>query len=221
MPGRTRVSAKRAAVLDHGVDETLSPVLDELRARGATVDRAGTGAITIAVRSGETIDEALKGAVQALALKDAANALSGTLRRVDAVPSPLKMAALAKTEQRWRAIESDYGFLDSRAVGTMRGSQSGNSSAAASKLNATGKALAVARNGLQFPAFQFADDGTIHPVIPKLLTVMATEAGWTKESITLWLTAPNGYLPGGDVPAAHLTDEVAVLRAARAAVSFV
>lgn len=126
---------------------------------------------------------------------------------------PAVLSAIAEQELRWRDIESRHGLLDSAQVADLTGSAARNRAGTASHLRTTGKALAVFRGGRYlFPGFQFTADGRVHPVVSKVIAVMAGE-GWRPESIVEWLDSPNGYL-GGRTPIERITDEAAVLNAA-------
>lgn len=126
---------------------------------------------------------------------------------------PAVLSAIAEQELRWRAIESRHGLLDSGQVADLTGSAARNRAGTASHLRKAGKALAVFRGGRYlFPAFQFTTDGRVHPVVPRVIEVMAGE-GWRPESIVEWLDSPNGYL-GGRTPIERITDDAAVLNAA-------
>lgn len=129
--------------------------------------------------------------------------------------SPQVAYALAQEEQDLRAIEDEFGWLDSGGVAERLGKK--RSRTLASNLRAKGKLLGYARRGQQairFPKFQFDGMGIL-PVVPDLIRI-AEERGVAHEDLLFWLCAPTGVLEDDARPVDKLrADPEGVLTAAR------
>lgn len=69
---------------------------------------------------------------------------------------------------------------------------------AISRLAQEGSLISVTWEGITlYPAFQFTEDGRLHPTIQEVLQAFAGERGW---AIALWFYTPSGWLPGGGRP---------------------
>lgn len=130
-------------------------------------------------------------------MKDSAQAeqsLVHWLQTAASPPRPAVASASIRVEQCWRVLEQRWGLLTGAEVGELRGSRAHNRSEAASALARAGKVVQVRRGGqARYPGCQFDEGGRPHPVMPQLVSLFS-EAGWSHESVALWLAAPNGYL---------------------------
>ncbi|NHN57174.1 hypothetical protein G9U51_15490 [Calidifontibacter sp. DB0510] len=115
---------------------------------------------------------------------------------------------------RVRAIDEEFGLLDSAAVAELSGSTASNAAATASRWMRAGKVFAVRLGGRTlFPAFQFDELGAPLPLVRDVLTAYGPATG---TALALWFTAPNAYL-AGDRPVDRLGDRDEVVAAAKQA----
>ncbi|MEH0109794.1 hypothetical protein V6N00_08740 [Tersicoccus sp. MR15.9] len=121
-------------------------------------------------------------------------------------------AAIAETDNAWRALEAEHGLLDAAAVSRMLGSR-GRPGALANDRRSAGKLIGVRRrHQYLYPGFQFdAARGRTRPAIPALIAA-ADDAGLPHDELALWLCEPSGQL-GGDRPVDRLDDADAVVTA--------
>ena len=109
------------------------------------------------------------------------------------------------TERMWREIEEEFGLLTSAEVATFLGLNSNNSHQVPI-LHRRGDLLGVRRlNAYRYPGFQFEANGTINPVIRRLVIAMR-EGRWSEESFTLWMCSPTRSFADGRRPVDHLDD---------------
>ncbi|GAB2707654.1 hypothetical protein GCM10027038_01230 [Arthrobacter bambusae] len=107
--------------------------------------------------------------------------------------SPQVAFSLAEEEKDLRAVEEEFGWLDSGGVAEQLGKK--RSRTLASNMRAKGQLLGYVRRGQQavrFPKFQFDGMGVL-PVIPELISI-ANERGVAHEDLLFWLCAPTGML---------------------------
>jgi len=120
--------------------------------------------------------------------------------------------ALQASENVWREIEEEFGFLTSAEVAVAIGSKSQNRYLA-SELRRKGKLLGLRRlNAYRYPGFQFLSDGTIHPAIRDLMSAMH-DGGWSEGNFIIWLCSPSRAFADGGRPVDHLDDSDVVLAA--------
>ena len=113
--------------------------------------------------------------------------------------------ALQATENVWREIEEEFGLLTSAEVAVAIGSKSQNRYLV-SELQRKGKLLGIRRlNAYRYPGFQFQSDGTIHPTISKLVSLIR-EGSWSERSFIIWLCSPSRAFADGGRPVEHLDD---------------
>lgn len=146
-------------------------------------------------------------------LRRTARALAEVLERTDQglEASPEVARSLQASENRWRAIDKEYGLLDSRSVAELLGG-SGTNRNKAHQLAKEGKIIGVKRGrGTLYPGFEF-DHGEVRPVIAEVVAI-GRRNHWTDAHLLLWLASPNGYLEGR-VPARMMDDPGQILEAA-------
>lgn len=109
------------------------------------------------------------------------------------------------TEAIWREIEGEFGLLTSAEVAAALGLKSHNRHQV-SALHQRGELLRVRRlNAYRYPGFQIEANGTIHPVIRKLVTAMR-DGRWSEDSFIIWLCSPSRAFADGRRPIDHLDD---------------
>ena len=109
------------------------------------------------------------------------------------------------TEGAWREIEEEFGLLNRTEVATTLGLKS-NDRRQVSALRQRGDLLGVRRpNAYRYPGFQFEANGTIRPVIRKLIIAMR-EGRWSEESFFVWMCSPSRAFADGRRPVDHLND---------------
>lgn len=141
-------------------------------------------------------------------------ALGAAISAVKVPVSPQMARGVQATENAWREIEAEFGFLTGVEVAGILGSRSSNPTGYATDKRRAGKLIGVRRrNAFVYPGFQFdRAEGQVLPVIPELLKV-AKKYDKTAEGLTQWLCAPTGQLDG-DRPVDHLIHPERVLEAA-------
>lgn len=130
----------------------------------------------------------------------------------DQTESPELARRLAATEEMWRSVHAEFGFLTAQELAPLLGLQAPEDVRA---LYADGVLIAVHRGGrVLYPGFQI-DRGTqrVRPVIHELL-LAAENAGPSEASLILWLISPSDSLDGAR-PVDMLDDPDRVLTAAR------
>ncbi|GEB64215.1 hypothetical protein SAT01_16630 [Sinomonas atrocyanea] len=141
-------------------------------------------------RVGST-DEAGQELVSQLA--ESIAALASPLAKEGRAVSPQIAFALAQEEQDLRAVEDEFGWLDSWGVAEQMGRK--RTRTLASSMRARSKILGYVRRGqraVRYPRFQF-DSTRVLPVIPALIAI-ANERGVAHENLIFWLCSPNGML---------------------------
>ncbi|MHA7172889.1 hypothetical protein [Arthrobacter monumenti] len=145
-----------------------------------------------------------------------AAALSEVLAHVEVgmEATPAVARSLQATENRWRAMEREFGMLDSGGVAELLGSSPTNRNRAHA-LAKEGRILGVKRGRkVLFPGFQFNHEaGEVREVIAELAEIGRT-AGWEERHLLQWMCTPNGYLDG-DRPVDHIEDADRLISAAR------
>lgn len=114
--------------------------------------------------------------------------------RADEIPvSAATVHAVAATEDRWAAIDREFGLLTSAQVAALQGST--NRQLAYDQRRA-GRILGARRGAKRvvYPAFQFDQEGQPRQIIAQLAR-MGSAAGWTDADVLLWLIASTSYLP--------------------------
>jgi len=120
-------------------------------------------------------------------------------------PTPSSTQVQSATERIWRDIEGEFGLLTTPEVATTLGLKSNNRHQV-SVLHRRGDLLGMRHlNAYRYPGFQFEANGTIHPVIRGLASVMR-EGGWSEESFIIWLCSPSRAFADGRRPVDHLND---------------
>jgi len=135
--------------------------------------------------------------------------------RLDSTVSPATARAIQATENATRAIEEEFGLLDSAAVAEILGSRGSSHRSFAAERRKRGELLYLRRlNSFVYPGFQFdLAAGRVKPVVA-LLIEAAQNADWDVEDVTNWLCSPTTYL-GGERPVDHFDDAQRVLDVAR------
>jgi hypothetical protein len=157
------------------------------------------------------VEERLRNGEQQL--RRTARALAEVLERTDQglEASPEVARSLQASENRWRAIDKEYGLLDSRSVAELLGG-SGTNRNRAHQLAKEGKIIGVKRGrGTLYPGFEF-DHGEVRPVIAEIAAI-GRQNQWADSHLLQWLTSPNGYLEGR-VPARMMDQPDKILEAA-------
>ncbi|MFI5085006.1 MAG: hypothetical protein ACHP7K_03640 [Actinomycetales bacterium] len=129
--------------------------------------------------------------------------------------SPEMVLGVQSTENAWRDMEAEFGFLTGSQVAELLGSHArGRSSYAADKRKA-GQLIGIKRrNALLYPGFQFdGAAGRIRAVVPSLIAVIR-EHHRDEEDLAQWLCDPSGYFGGGR-PVDYLSKPAKVLAAAQ------
>jgi len=109
--------------------------------------------------------------------------------------APERVEAGLDTRRAWQALVSRYGVLNSTQVADRVRSKARNRAGVASDLVKAGRLLAVRRvsGRLEFPDYQFSDDGTPLPVVGQVLREFR-KYDWSDLSIALWADSPTGWL---------------------------
>lgn len=150
----------------------------------------------------------------AINMERSVEALGPALAEVEVESSPQLARSMQATENAWRKMEAEFGFLTSTQVSEAVGSKSPNRSYASDQ-RAAGRLLAVKRpGGFKYPGFQLDHrEHAVRPVIQGLLK-LAAEAGRTEAGLALWMISPTGYLDGAR-PVDLLDEPETVVEAAR------
>jgi hypothetical protein len=130
-------------------------------------------------------------------------------------PAARDTATPKSTDNAWRSMEVEFGFLNGNHVAELLGSHArGRSSYAADKRRA-GQLIGIKRhNALLYPGFQFdSSGGRIRAAIPQLIAVIRTY-GRSEEDLAQWLCDPSGYFGGGR-PVDYLSKPAEVVAAAQ------
>jgi len=123
--------------------------------------------------------------------------------------TPTSTQVHSDTERIWREIEDEFELLTSAEVATSLGLKSHNRHLV-SVLHRRGDLLGVRRlNAYRYPGFQFEANGTIRPVIRRLVIAMR-EGRWSEESFIVWLCSPSRSFADGRRPVDHLNDPTLV-----------
>lgn len=143
-------------------------------------------------------------------------ALGVAVQAVDTPATPQIARAVQATENRWRAIESEFGLLDSTAVARLLGSRASNARSFTAEHRKAGKVLGIRRGkSYLYPSFQFDANGVVRLAIPTIIR-LATGADWSSESTAIWLCSPSGWLADRRPVDLLETEPDAVIAAARA-----
>lgn len=137
------------------------------------------------------------------------------LTKLRSTVSPATARAIQATENATRAIEHEFGLLDSAEIADLLGSRGTSHRSFAAEKRKRGELLYLRRlNSFVYPGFQFdRAQGRVKPVVAELIALAET-AGWDVEDVTHWLCAPTTYLEG-DRPVDYLNDGGRVLKVAR------
>lgn len=129
--------------------------------------------------------------------------------------SPQVARSVQAAENRWRAIDREFGLLDSAVVAERLGASKANRNLAHS-LAKKGRILGVRRGRrILYPGFQFDHDtGQVRPVIARVVE-LGRGSRWADAHLLQWFCAPNGFL-GGARPVDVIDNEPELLEAARA-----
>ncbi|MGO4806533.1 hypothetical protein AB4089_15550 [Arthrobacter sp. 2MCAF15] len=215
-------AAVRAALFNTAASSNFNTVIEGVKARAFKADIVDGAVVGIpqvleVVAQQPALIEATEAAGRLVSqLTDSMAALAPSLAAKEGFAvSPQVAYALAQEEQDLRAIEDEFGWLDSGGVAEQMGKK--RSRTLASNLRARGQLLGYVRRGQQavrFPKFQFDGMGVL-PVIPDLIRI-ANERGVAQEDLIFWLCAPTGMLEEDARPVDKLrADPDAVLAAAR------
>ncbi|WP_024793259.1 hypothetical protein [Tomitella biformata] len=143
-------------------------------------------------------------------------ALGVAVQAVDAPTTPQIARAVQATENRWRAIESEFGLLNSTDVARLLGSRASNTRSFTADQRKAGRVLGIRRGkSYLYPGFQFDANGVVQTAIPTILR-LAADADWSAESTAMWLCSPSGWLADRRPVDLLATEPDAVLAAARA-----
>lgn len=201
-PVRKTAQSKHGKKVYVTIDEKSGRVKVTRRTATAQTKKIAFRAVEDRLRIGE---QQLRRTARALA-----EVLERTDRGLEATPEVAR--SVQASENRWRAIEKEYGLLDSRSVAELLGG-SGTNRNKAHQLAKEGKIIGVKRGrGTLYPGFEF-DHGEVRPVIAEVGAI-GRRNHWTDAHLLLWLASPNGYLEGR-VPARMMDDPGQVLEAAR------
>ncbi|PPJ00176.1 hypothetical protein C5E51_35355 [Nocardia nova] len=120
----------------------------------------------------------------------------------DPVTAQLISAADARLTDTWRTISEKYGMLTVAEVASVAHQPESTVRDYLNNLVRDGRLLRMPEpagsGGLVFPGFQFDVDGTVPPVVSRVIARLAAE--WDTREVVLWMTSPNGWL-GGRAPA--------------------
>lgn len=126
--------------------------------------------------------------------------------------SPQTARALQVTENAYRRIGDEFGYLTSSEVAARMNAKTVNRTLA-NQLRIDGKLLAIQRtNRYLFPGFQFDDRGQVKPVMERLIRI-AEDAGWDHDDLLLWLGNPTSRFDDDRRPLDHLDEEDLVVDA--------
>ncbi|MGV9678499.1 hypothetical protein ACWDSJ_24735 [Nocardia sp. NPDC003482] len=139
----------------------------------------------------------------------------------DPATARLVAAADARLADMWRTISEKYGMLTATEVASVAHRSEAAVQDYLDELVRDGGLLRLAEPAGDgagvFPGFQFDVDGTVPPVVSRLIARLTAE--WDAREVVLWMASPNGWL-GGHAPAdLLLTRPDSVLLAADYAVA--
>lgn len=217
-PGQQAIEEQEALLQEL---RTLAPsgdILAGLRAAVAATSRFLPPAVGASTAAATEIAAALQGPLVApyvaniqLSMRIVGAAMASTPARI----SPELAMSIQETENAWREIEEEFGFVSSVEAASLLGSKKGNRTVASDRRTA-GKILGVLRgNSYRYPRFQFDQArGGVWPVIPEVIA-LAHANGWTDEDLLLWFCAPTAFFPEEDRPVDHMSEPTRVLAAAK------
>ncbi|WP_125617038.1 hypothetical protein [Specibacter cremeus] len=141
-------------------------------------------------------------------------ALGAAIESLQVPVSPQMARGVQATENAWRDMLGEFGFISAEEVGELLGSNAQAASGFAGDRRRSGTLIGIPRkNTFVYPMFQFdASRGIVRPAILKLLAV-GKKYGIKPEWLAQWLCAPTGQLHG-DRPVDHLDDVDRVVEAA-------
>ncbi|GAA4119201.1 hypothetical protein [Enteractinococcus coprophilus] len=109
--------------------------------------------------------------------------------------SPQMAAGVVATENAWRDMETEFGFLDGRTVAQISGSKQTTGGFANDRRKAH-KILGISRrNAYRYPGFQFTESGEIYESVLQVLRE-ATELNVTDEDVAQWFLLESPSLGG-------------------------
>lgn len=129
--------------------------------------------------------------------------------------SPQVARSIQAAENRWRAMEREFGLLTSAAVAEQLGARKTNRNLARS-LAKKGRILGIRHGrGILYPGFQF--DPVTRAVRPAVARVveLGHRSGWEDAHLLQWFCSPSGFL-GGARPVDVMESEPKLLEAAGA-----
>lgn len=119
--------------------------------------------------------------------------------------SPATARSVQATQNRWHAVETEFGLLTSSQVAVREGFAAGNRQLAHDQRQA-GRLLGVHRGArLLYPGFQFDANGSLRPIIKRIAEI-GRQSDWADADILLWFTSPTTYLPDDARPVDLLDD---------------
>lgn len=125
---------------------------------------------------------------------DAANLLGDALESLETTASPQRARSTQATENMYRRAAEEFSMLSSSEADAELGAKPG--AGRARTLRRENRAMGIERgNRIKFPAFQFMDDGKVHPTILSLLQRAAND-GIGQNELTLWMFGPRASLKG-------------------------
>lgn len=142
-------------------------------------------------------------------------ALRPALAALTVPVSPEMAQGLQSTENAWRAMEAEFGFLNGNEVAQLLGSHARGRSSYATDKRKAGQLIGIKRrNALLYPGFQFdSAAGRIRAAIPPLIALIR-KYDRSEEDLAQWLCDPSGYFGGGR-PVDYLSKPAEIIAAAQ------
>lgn len=218
----TIMKAESGSVVEYRVVDP-GPVADHASRKnnvvfGAAADRADTLVGELVHQFGtigvEATEEVFDWVLQLVRTESSSESFRQSVTKLPDTVTPATAAALQATENSIRAMEEEFGMLDSTELARLLGSKAAPRSFA-TELRNKGRVLGVRRlNAFVYPGFQFDQrHGAVKPVIAPLLS-LAKKHGWEPVEVALWLCSPTTYLSDDGRPVDVLDDTNLVVKAA-------
>jgi len=122
---------------------------------------------------------------------------------------PGYIRSILRTEDLWREIDKRFGLLAYSQVKELMPEDEFNRSMVSEAEESPNMLRVLRVDSYRYPGFQFESDGTVKPVIQRLINLMR-QFNRSEESLTLWLCSPSTYFYGSPEPVHHL-DEVSFI----------
>ena len=156
--------------------------------------------VNVPVPAGVDKDTARRAALRAMHEIATLGLVEKVLADSSAHVGPGHLAQAALREERWRAVEREWGMLPADQVALLTGARPQSARSHTANLRRRkGLAGVKRRGGLLYPGFQFVGVGDdLIAVAPAwtALRELLEPAGWSDADVLAWASAPNAHLEG-------------------------